>query len=122
LSSEHNRRQQERLGRFAETLAAWCLRLSGYRIAAHRTKTPFGEIDIITISKDVATIVEVKARKDLAAGILAFSPRQRRRIEQAASWLTSRRPDLARRRLRFDIVVVRPWRWPHHRLDAWRPD
>ncbi len=116
------RRRRERRGRAAETLAVWALRLKGYRIIARRAATPYGEIDILAARGDVLAVVEVKARPDIAAGIAAVQPRQRRRIEQAAAWYAGRKPALARRRLRFDIVVVTPRRWPHHIGDACRPD
>ena len=116
-----SRRARDARGRFAETLAAWRLRLFGYRVIARRARTPFGEIDLVAVKGPVAAMVEVKARKDLATGIVAVSPRQQRRIATAAVWLASNRPDLAGRRLRFDIVIVRPWRAPQHIPDAWRP-
>lgn len=109
-------------GRTAERLAAWRLRLAGYRILARRMRTPYGEIDLIAAKGDLAAIIEVKARRDLAAGLSAVAPRQRRRIAEAAEWLAAKRPEIARRRRRFDIVIVRPWRAPQHVIDAWRPE
>lgn len=116
------RRAREMRGRGAETLAAWRLRLAGYRIRARRAVTPFGEIDVVAIKRDVVAIIEVKARPSLRAGVEAVGARQRRRIAAAANWLAASRPELARRRLRFDIIVVRPWRAPQHVRDAWRPE
>ncbi len=122
MSAKGARRAHEAKGRFAETLAAWRLRLAGYRIVARRARTPFGEIDLVALKRDIAAIVEVKARPNLASGLLSVSQRQQRRIATAAVWLASNRPDLALRRLRFDIIVVRPWRTPQHIRDAWRPN
>ena len=121
MNGRARRRRNEARGRFAETAAAWRLKLAGYRILARRLRTPFGEIDIVASKGDVAAIVEVKARADLAQGIEAVTPKQRERIVRAATWLAGKRPDVARRRLRFDIVVVSPWRKPQHIADAWRP-
>ncbi len=42
-----NRFEAERRGRKGEGLAAWWLRLLGWRIVARRVKTPRGEIDLI---------------------------------------------------------------------------
>lgn len=121
MNGRAQRRRNEARGRFAETAAAWRLKLAGYRILARRLRTPFGEIDIVASKGDVAAIVEVKARADLAQGIEAVTPKQRERIVRAATWLAGKRPDVARMRLRFDIVVVSPWRNPQHIADAWRP-
>ena len=116
-----SRQSRERLGRVAEALTAWRLAAAGYRTVARRAKTPFGEIDLVVLKGDVAAIVEVKARRDFESGVAAVTPRQRRRLQQAAEWLAAQRPSLAKRRLRFDIVVVRLWRLPRHLPDAWRP-
>ena len=119
--SAAQRRKHEAFGRLGETAAAWRLRLAGYRIVGEREKTPFGEIDLIALKRGLVAIVEVKARPDLRRCIEAVSPRQRRRIEQAAGWLVSQRPALRQRQMRFDIIGVVPYRPPIHVKDAWRP-
>lgn len=113
------RRAGFRLGHRAETLAAWALRLKGYRILAVRHRTRLGEIDLVARRGDTVAIVEVKARATVEAAVAAVTPTSQRRIEAAADlWLT-RQPDHARLSLRFDIVAVRPWRWPAHLPGAW---
>ena len=57
-----DRRLAERRGRRAETLAAWYLRLKGYRILARRYRTPVGEIDLIVRRGRLVAFVEVKRR------------------------------------------------------------
>ena len=110
----------ERLGRGAETLAAWRLRISGYRILARRERTPMGEIDLVARRGRVIAFVEVKARGDLDTAAFALQPRQQARIARAAALFLARRPDLAVLSPRFDVVLVAPWRWPRHLADAWR--
>ncbi|MBB6252665.1 YraN family protein [Nitrospirillum iridis] len=113
-------RSGERLGRWAE---AWCrlaLRLKGYRVLASRCRTPAGEIDIVAARGDLLAIVEVKARPTELAGHLAVSPGQWRRLERAAGLYVAARPRLARHAIRFDLMIVRPRRWPQHLPDAWR--
>ena len=70
---------------------------------------------------DLVAIVEVKARPTLAAAIDAVTPTARRRIEAAADLWLARQSDAARLSLRFDIVAVRPLRWPIHVPGAWEP-
>ncbi len=109
------------LGHRAETLAAWALRLKGYRILARRYRTPLGEIDLVARRGDTVAIVEVKARASLEAAMDAVTPAAQGRIERAADlWLGSQR-DHARLSLRFDIVAVLPRRWPVHIPNAWGP-
>jgi putative endonuclease len=115
-----NRVAREAWGRWAESLAAWSLRLRGYRIVARRFRTPLGEIDLIARRGRLLAFVEVMARLDLEQALLALSPRQRQRTARAAELFLLRRPDLAGHTLRFDLVAVRPWRMPQHLVDAWR--
>jgi putative endonuclease len=117
------RRRAEAFGHKAERVAALLLRAKGWRILARRLKTPLGEIDIVARRGRTVAFVEVKARPDLAAGFLALQPRQRERLKRAATLFLAQQPRYARDHdLRFDLVVVRPWRWPVHIADAWQVD
>lgn len=110
----------ERRGRRAETLAALWLRLKGYRILARRYRTPVGEVDLIARRGRALAFVEVKARRDLATALEAVGRRQRERTLRAALLFLARNPGAAECDLRFDIVVIRPRRLPHHLVDAWQ--
>ncbi|OCW57503.1 YraN family protein [Hoeflea olei] len=112
------KRRLERKGRRAELLAALALMLKGYRIAAMRYRTPSGEIDLVARKGDLVAFVEVKARRDLAAGVDSVGYPAQRRIAAAAELFISRQPDGSTLSWRHDIVVVRPWRWPLHLPDA----
>lgn len=116
------RRRAWRYGRLAETACAWHLRLRGYGIIARGFRTPVGEIDIVARRGRTLAVVEVKARADFAAAAEALGTRQRRRIADAALMFLRAHPDLAGLDLRFDVMLVRPWRWPRHLTDAWRPN
>lgn len=117
-----NRRERDRSGRFAETWAAWSLRLRGYRVLARRFRTPVGEIDLIVRRGGCLAFVEVKARPSAEEALTALGPRQRARIARAAEVFLQRHPHLAGCTLRFDLVTVTPWRPPRLLADAWRPD
>jgi putative endonuclease len=113
----------EARGRSGETLAAWALRLKGYRILSRRLKTPLGEIDMVAQRLfGPVCFIEVKARPAEGAAILSVSHTQRTRIARAANLYLAGRPDLARRGARFDIIAVAAKRWPRHHADAWRAD
>ncbi len=102
-------------------MAAWWLRLKGYRLVASRIRTPFGEMDLVARRGAIVIIVEVKYRRRHETGLEAILPFQQQRIARAALWWLSRRgldPTLA---LRFDVVTIVPWRLPRHLADAWRP-
>ena len=86
------RRLAYRRGRRGEALAAWWLRLKGYRILERGLKSPVGEIDIVACRGRTLAIVEVKRRDDHVAAVDAIGPRQQARIARAAAWLLTRRP------------------------------
>lgn len=114
------RRRAYRFGWFAETLCVWWLRLLGYRVLARRFDAGVGEIDIVARRGNTLAMVEVKARRGDAGGEL-LTTRQRARIERAAEAFVAHRRQHAACDIRFDLMVVRPWRPPHHLTDAWRP-
>lgn len=108
------RQQAFKRGVLAEHQAAIMLMLKGFRIVARRYKTKSGEIDLIARRGRLILIVEVKARSTIAEAMEAVSPQSFNRIEAAADHWLARQADHAHLSLRFDIVAVRPWRWPHH--------
>ena len=116
------RRAAERKGRAAERLCALRLRLSGWRVLARRYATPVGEIDIVARRGALLAFIEVKHRRDAREALEAITARQRTRIERAAMVFLSRHPRWRKLALRFDVMVVTPWRWPRRVADAWRPD
>lgn len=117
-----DRRRAERHGRWAEHLVAQFLRLKGYRIVARGYRTPEGEIDIVARRGRVLVLVEVKARPSAEIAAYAIAPRQRARIQRAALRFLAQHPHLASYDMRFDAMLVAPWRAPRHLIDAWRPE
>ena len=109
-----------RFGLRAETVCVWWLRLRGYRIVARRVKASVGEIDIIARRGSQLAMVEVKARRGDDDGDM-LTTHQCSRIERAAEVYVARHRQLAGLDMRFDLMVVRPWRSPRHLADYWRP-
>jgi putative endonuclease len=107
-----------RLGLSAESRAAVLLIAKGYRIAARRWKTPFGEIDIVARRRRALVFVEVKARAGADDAAEAVTERGRRRIIAAAElWLAHHPRDL-QHEIRFDVMLVTPGRIPRHIVNA----
>ena len=118
-----NKRAAERRGRRSETWAAMFLMAKGYRILGRRVRTHAGEIDLVAQAPSgLVCFVEVKARaaQDLAAE--ALGPRQQARIARAAALFLARKPALASKGMRFDVIMLAPRSWPKHIPDAWRPE
>ncbi len=116
-----DRQRAEATGRFSENVAAWFLRLKGFRILSQRYKTPVGEIDIVAKRRNLVVFVEVKARRSTAEAITAISGQNRRRVTAAANAYIARHPHLAEHNMRYDIIAIAGWRL-HHVPQAWRSD
>lgn len=113
-----NRLAAEKLGRRGETIAAWFLRLKGWRVVAARVKTPRGEVDLIARRGKTIAFVEVKARanvRDLATAIDAY---RLRRVAAAAEILLPKYGKECEN-MQIDVIMVAPWRWPNHLPNVW---
>lgn len=119
--SLQSRRRAAGRGRTGERLAAWLLRLKGYRIIARDLRGPLGEIDIIARRRRTIVFVEVKARADIDSALFAVTATQRGRIERAAASFLAVHTRYAGDMVRFDLIAIAPNRWPRHIVDAWRP-
>ena len=110
-------RRSADLGRAGERVAARALRRGGYRVLARNLRLPMGELDLVALAPDRATIVfvEVKTRA-VTAGRLAPPPEanvtsaKRRRLARLAMTVARRR-DWLDRPLRIDVVAID---WPEH--------
>jgi putative endonuclease len=115
-----------RRGGWAELAALWLLRLKGYSIVAHGhvtgRGTGAGEIDIVARRGRLLAFVEVKIRSKRSLAAAAISRNQRHRLTRAAAAFVANRPDLALCTMRFDAILLEPWRWPCHLIDAWRDE
>ncbi|MDE2007243.1 MAG: YraN family protein [Rhodospirillales bacterium] len=99
------RRSQAR-GLVAESLAVSALERDGWHILARRLRNAGGEIDILAQKAGLLSIVEVKARRDLAGAAGAITLRQKQRLVAAADQVLADHPDWGPEGTRFDILVV----------------
>jgi putative endonuclease len=118
-----SRRAAEQRGRRSEALAAMILIAKGYRILALRLRLPAGEIDMIALAPfGPVCFIEVKAREAERDAAESIGAQQWSRIGRAAQAWLAKRPNLAKRGVRYDVVTVAKGRFPKHYRDAWRPD
>ncbi|HTK58899.1 MAG TPA: YraN family protein [Sphingomicrobium sp.] len=113
-----NRQLAEARGRKAETVAAWWLRLRGWRILAQRARVPGGEVDLIARRGRTLAFVEVKQRSTVDAAAWALDEYRLRRVVVAAERLA---PRYARDGddIRIDALFIVPGRLPRHLTNVW---
>lgn len=113
-----NRAEAERRGRRAEAIAAWWLRIQGWRIVSRRARTPVGEIDLVARRGRTVAFVEVKSRRDDEGLALAVDRQRLIRVARAAEALI---PRFAKRgeTIRIDVILIAPWHLPRHLKNVW---
>ena len=111
------RAEREAKGRRGEALAAWYLRLTGWRILARRIKTARGEIDLIARRGGMVVFVEVKWRRSAAELDSAIDPYRLRRVIAAAEAVAHRYVREGDDQ-RIDVLLLAPGRWPRHIANA----
>jgi len=115
-----SRAEREAKGRRGEWLAAWYLRLTGWRILASRVKTPRGEVDLVARRGRLVAFVEVKWRANALELERAIDEYRLRRVAAAAEVLAARyvRPQDD---MRIDVLLLAPGRFPRHLQNVWMP-
>jgi putative endonuclease len=116
-----DRRAAYRHGHLAEAAAAALLFAKGYRLLARRYRTPLGEIDLVMKRGRVIAFVEVKARAFERDALESVGRGAERRMVDAVDLWLAKHPAAAGYDLRYDMVLVGPWRLPRHLPDAFRP-
>lgn len=113
-----NRQVAEARGRRAETIAAWWLRLHGWRILARRVRVAGGEVDLVARRGRIVAFVEVKQRNSEDSAAMALDHYRLRRVAVAAERLAPRyaRPGDD---IRIDAIFLVPGRLPKHLANVW---
>ena len=96
------------LGRSAEDIAANFLAGQGLEVLLRNYRRRSGELDVVARDGDVLVVVEVRTRSTEEFGGAAASVDgwKQHKIVRATTQLLQQRKDLARLRVRFDVVVV----------------
>ena len=109
-----------RTGLDAENHAAALLTGRGFDILGRRFRSPAGEIDLIAANGSHLSFVEVKARRTIDDAAWSVTPRQQRRIAEAAGHWLQCFPEYGDRDITFDAILVAPRRHPEYIPDAFR--
>lgn len=113
-----DRRRAEMRGRSGETVAAWFLRIKGWRILDSRVRTKSGEVDLVAKRGGIIAFVEVKTRSRAEELDHAIDERRLARVAAAAEMLAPRYATKGED-VRIDVVLVTPSLRPVHIENAW---
>ena len=96
------------LGKSAEDLAAEFLERQGLVVLLRNYRRRSGELDVVAQDGDVLVVVEVRTRSTETFGGAAASIDgwKQHKIVRATTQLLQQRKDLARLRVRFDVIVI----------------
>src|SRR5262245_11131766 len=107
-------------GLAAEDHAAAVLAGRGFDILERRFRSPAGEIDLIATNGSHLSFVEVKARRSIDEAAWSVTPRQQRRIAEAADHWLQCFPQYGDCDITFDAILVAPRQLPEYIPDAFR--
>ncbi len=101
---------RQHIGRTAEDSAVAFLKARGVEIIARNFRRRLGELDVVAREQDTLLIIEVRQRSSNKFGGAAASVdvRKQVKLQRAAALFLHHRPDLARLRVRFDVIAVTP--------------
>jgi len=120
MTSKAQKRQAYEKGRKAEDEAACLLSRRGYEILSRRYRSPAGEIDLVAANGRHLAFVEVKARRRLSDAAWSVTPRQQRRIADAAGYWLQTNPEYQDRDMSFDAVLIASSEASEYISDAFR--
>jgi putative endonuclease len=122
MAAQNRRKKARQFGLWAETLCRFYLFLTGWRIIERNLRLGGAEADIVATRRATLAFFEVKARSTIIDAANALTPAQQARLSRLAAVFLSGHSKYANFSVRFDLLLVAPWRLPVHIRDAWRPD
>lgn len=101
-------RNQQKLGKLGESLAAQYLQKCGYSIIERNFRIRYGEIDIIARDGDTLVFVEVKTRNSTQFGLPeeAITPQKLHELLQTAAFYNTRHNTHTTKQ-RMDLIAIR---------------
>lgn len=100
-------RDRLELGKYGETLAINYLKKNGYKVVGKNYRSPFGEIDIIALDKDILVFIEVKTKKSnrFIPPELSVNKKKQGKIIKGALHYIQRRGE-SFDQYRFDVIAI----------------
>jgi putative endonuclease len=98
---------RQSLGRWGETRAAEYLTSCGYTLLERNVRTPYGEIDLVTLYEGQVVFVEVKTRASHTLGPpeVSITPTKKTHMVSAGLAYLQSHPDLGED-WRIDVIAI----------------
>ncbi len=126
LNKQAQGKNSRKKGIFAEIFACFLLRIKGYEIIERNYRPHkgigLGEIDIIAKIGNTLCFVEVKYRKSKESSSYAITYDTKKRIEKTAIMYVAFNSKYSKFDIRFDALLMNPFSFPMHIINAWRID
>lgn len=104
-SPKSKQTSRQKLGSHGEDIACEYLIKHGYKIIERNFKKTYGELDIISLYKDILVFIEVKTRIGRRYGMPeeSVTPRKLHEVKQTALYYKLLHPELSEN-LRIDVI------------------
>lgn len=106
-------------GKWAEAIARLFLLARGYFCIYQGFRVSFVEIDLILIKKNTLIFCEVKKRTSFLKAGESIKKAQKKRLLKGAFLFLKKYPQFQKHAIRFDAVLLEPWKLPRHVKHAW---
>lgn len=106
-------------GKRGELFARLFLRIQGYTFFQQGFRLPFVEVDLILTKKNILIFCEVKKRSSFLKAGEAISKKQKKRLLKGVRVFLKKYPHFQNHVIRFDAILLVPWRMPRHIKHAW---
>ena len=110
--------KKSNFGLLAEYITLVVYAIKFYRILHHRMRNYAGEIDLIVKRSNSIVFIEVKARSSNIDNQF-LSNKQSIRIKKAAEVFINFNPKYQNFNIRFDLIIIRPYKLPLIIKNAW---
>ena len=105
-------------GLIAEYFTIFIYSFTFHQIIKHRMRNSAGEVDVIAMRGKQLVFIEVKARTTLINDQILLE-KQQKRIKKAAEIFLMHNAKYKDYNIRFDLVIVRPYKLPMIIKNAW---
>ncbi len=119
LPNQRRGKKAYRFGKWAETIARLFLLVRGYSCLYQGFRLSFVEVDLILTKKNTLIFCEVKKRASFLKAGESIKRVQKEHLLKGARLFLKMYPQFQNHDIRFDAILLEPWKLPRHVKHAW---